>query len=231
MPITNPMFNEKALAEARLACAPDFEVVLEQIQSGTASIESRAAEYINSAGIISVIGDGLKQRAFDGVFIFCFGSPGVPYIREMFDVPIIGGFEPAVTMAMNLAGTFSIVTVEKKVVPFFRDLARNLQVTQSLVSIRYINIPVLGLNNEDELFLHLYEQSKAAIEDDGAECIVLGCTGMLDIATRIQSTLADEGYAVPVIDPTYAAMGFLQSIIRANYTQSREMYPKYLSNN
>jgi len=154
------------------------------------------------------------------------GSPAVPFLREMFDFPIVGGFEPAILLAMSLAQTFSVISVEARVVSLLRELARQLGVTDALASIRYVDIPVLGLNNE-ELFLHLYEQSKAAILNDGAECIVLGCTGMLDIAQKIQKTLADEGLPVPVIDPTVAAIGSLQTMIRAGYTASRRTYWKF----
>jgi len=226
VPITDPVFNEKALAEARSVCAPDFEVDLSEITKGTKYIESRSAEYYNSENIISIVQQAVKD-GYRGVFIFCFGSPAVPCIREMFDIPILGGFEPAILTAMNLAQTFSIVTVEARVVSMLRELARVLGVTSSMVSIRVIDIPVLGLDDENVLFAQLYKESEAAIKKDGAECIVLGCTGMLDIAHKIQSALAASNLPVPVIDPTIAAMGTLQTLIRGGYTQSRRTYWKY----
>ena len=53
----------------------------------------------------------------DGVFITCFGDPAVPAARELVDIPVVGGFEPAVSTALNLGERFAVVTALDNVVP------------------------------------------------------------------------------------------------------------------
>jgi allantoin racemase len=54
---------------------------------------------------------------------------------------------------------------------------------------------------------------------------VLGCTGMLGLAQDLMSDLADAGLAVPVVDPTAAAIGYLQLLVRAGLAHSKRTYP------
>ena len=51
------------------------------------------------------------------MFITCFGDPAVPAARELVDIPVVGGFEPAISTVLNLGERFSVVTVLENVVP------------------------------------------------------------------------------------------------------------------
>jgi allantoin racemase len=69
---------------------------------------------------------------------------------------------------------------------------------------------VLELSDFDKLISAIYGESKKAIEQDGAEAIVLGCTGMAGVAEAIRVKLQGDGYDVPVVDPTLAAVKLLE---------------------
>jgi allantoin racemase len=55
---------------------------------------------------------------------------------------------------------------------------------------------------------------------------VLGCTGILGLARTLQKTLAARGHGVPVVDPTGAAVGLLQSLHRNGLSHSKRTYPE-----
>lgn len=74
------------------------------------------------------------------------------------------------------------------------------------------------------MIAHLFEQSKMAIQNDGAQAIVLGCTGMVDVVNAVSSELKKIGLPAPVIDPSYAAITLLQSLVRCGLSQSRLTY-------
>lgn len=47
----------------------------------------------------------------------------------------------------------------------------------------------------------------------GRGLIILGCTGMLGVAEELKTRLADKGFDVPVVDPTGAAITWLESSV------------------
>ena len=69
------------------------------------------------------------------------------------------------------------------------------------------------------------KHSEAAVIQDGAEAIVLGCTGMLGLAQILEKQLRERGLPVPVVDPTASAIGYLELLIRSGVTQSLLTYP------
>jgi allantoin racemase len=96
---------------------------------------------------------------------------------------------------------------------------------ENLASVRAVDIPVLSLEDSGLLKDRLLEQAKTAVREDGAEAIVLGCTGMLGLAQSLMRQLKETGLPVPVVDPTAAAIGYLQLLIRAGLSQSKRAYP------
>ncbi|WP_235734377.1 aspartate/glutamate racemase family protein [Nocardioides alcanivorans] len=90
--------------------------------------------------------------------------------------------------------------------------------------IRVVDIPVLALDDHDLLVDRLYVAAQSAIESDGADVIVLGCTGMNQVAATVQEKLASTGPFVPVVDPTGAAVTWLESRVRLGLRASRVTY-------
>lgn len=223
MPIVNTKVQKDVKAEVEHVLAPDFEASYVNVSQGTCTIESRYAEFLNTHDIIA-LSKQAQNEGFDGIYVDCFGSPGVAIVRELVDIPVLGGGEGAVLFATAIAQRFSIVTVVPSVDSMLESQARDLGITQNLASIRNVDMPVQDLGDKAKLIKHLLEQSKAAIQQDGAQAIVLGCTGMVDVVEAIAEGLKKEKLPAPVIDPSYAAISLLQSLIRCGLSQSRLTY-------
>ena len=222
-PIITDRFNNQVEEEARQFTAPDTEISVENITHGAASIECAYDEVLNGPDIVKLAVRAEKD-GFDAVFIDCFGDPAVEAAREMVTIPVVGGFQPAVLTACSLCGRFSVITVLPSVVPMVRGLVRKQGITENLASVRYISIAVLDLDETGVLIDTLVAEAEKAVHDDGAEGLVLGCTGMLGLAQSVEGELAKRGINIPVIDPTGAAVGMLQSLVRNSLTHSRLTY-------
>jgi allantoin racemase len=160
------------------------------------------------------------------VFIDCFGDPGVDAARELVKIPVVGGFQPAALAAMLIARRGSVVTVLKNVLPMIGDLARRMGVDGGLASLRDIDTPVLELQDKKVLHERLLGEIEKAVNLDGAEAVVLGCTGMMGLARKLAESMAGKGIPVPVVDPTAAAIGCLELLARSGLSQSRLAYMK-----
>jgi len=225
IPIINTQFNDQIIKEVNAALTDNFSADFENTRKGTASIESRYAEYLNTEEILRISKEA-EQNKFDGIFIDCFGEPGVSIVRELVAIPVIGGFAPAALTASLISHKFSIISVIPNVVPIINTLVSEFGLTKNVASVRYVSMPVKELSDQEKLFVRLFRESKSAITDDGAEAIVLGCTGMLGVSKSVQEALADDDLPAQVINPTTASIGMLQSLIINGLTQSRlTFYP------
>jgi allantoin racemase len=223
VPIITPGFNQEVMTEAAQFAAPDVRLEVVNIKTGPASIESGYDEMLAAPAIVQEVVRA-QQEGCDGVFIDCFGDPGVVAAREMVWIPVVGAFQPAALAACALAGRWSVVTVLKNVVPMLRELARRLGVESNIASVRDIDTPVLELQDKGAFQKRLLEQIEKAVDQDGAEAVVLGCTGMIGVARWLQGEMAGAGKPVPVIDPTAAALGYLQMLIRGGLAHSKTCY-------
>ena len=222
VPITSDSFNDQITREARGFLGDDADLTVSCLPYGPASIESFYDEVLAGPTIVSEVQQAAADGA-DGVFITCFGDPAVPAARELVDIPVVGGFEPAVSTAINLGERFSVVTVLENVVPMISGLATRMGIADRLASVEVIDTPVLELHDGDALLGSLFEASCRALSG-GADVLVLGCTGMLGVAAALQSRLESTQARVPVVDPTGAALGMLLTMHSMGLKPSRRTY-------
>ena len=223
LPIVGDSLIESVRAEAVAWAGPGTEIDAVALERGTASIESEYDEALAGPGIL----DRVEQAADDGVdglFISCFGDPGVHAAREIIDGPVVGGFEPAVLTALSLGERVGVITVLPNVLGMLHGLVRRYALAERFGQIRVVDLPVLGLEDHDVLLERLYEQASTAVLTRDADVIVLGCTGMLGVARALQDRLEADGTYVPVVDPTGAAIGWLETGARLGVRPSRLTY-------
>lgn len=91
-----------------------------QIEEGSVTIECEYDEAFSAPQVIKLAMAEAEKGGVDGVFVNCFGDPGVRAVREVLKVPVFGGFEPAIYLALGLGDTVGIVTVLRNVVPMIR---------------------------------------------------------------------------------------------------------------
>ncbi len=222
VPITSDSFNEQITQEARDFLGEDIDLEVSSLPYGPASIESFYDEVLAGPAIVSEVMRAEANGA-DAIFVDCFGDPAVPAAKELVDVPVVGGFEPAVATALNLGERFSVVTVVENVVPIISGLATRMGIDSRMTPVEVIDTPVLELHDTDVLLKNLLEASWRSL-DSGADVLVLGCTGMLGVAAALQARLESEGTRVPVVDPTGAALGMLMTMHSMGLKPSRRTY-------
>lgn len=223
VPVIGDTLRETVIAEASGFANAGTHIDAVTLERGTASIESEYDEALAGPGILQRVEEA-KADGVEGIFVTCFGDPGVHGAREIIDAPVVGGFEPAVLTAMTLGEKIGIITVLPNVLPMIRGLAHRYGVAQRIGTIRVVDIPVLSLEGDSVLVDRLFEQALDAITKSEADVIVLGCTGMLGVAEEVRARLAAKDLSVPVVDPTAAAIKWLESSISMGLTPSRTTY-------
>ena len=89
-----------------------------------------------------------------------------------------------------------------------------------------IDLPVLELEEGREQFVdRAVDAAVAAIEEDGAHVIVLGCTGLAGLSQLVESALRERGFEVPVIDPASTALKIAETLVDLQLAHSKRTYP------
>ena len=217
--------ERRSTEECRAIVREGVEVQVVSLKEGPASIECEYDVVAAEPGILQAVRDADKSGA-DACLISCFGDPGLEAAREIAQIPVIGAAETSMHLAATLGHRFSVVTVLPEVKPRMWNRAQIYGLASRIASIRDIQMPVLDLDKDrQEIKQRLVEQSKIAIEKDGAQVIALGCTGMVGMAASLKQDLWAAAYEVPVIDPVHAMVKFAEGLVDMKLSFSRKTYP------
>ncbi len=185
------------------------------LSAGPPSVESVYDEVLAAPHVVERCLEA-EREGVDAVIVDCMGDPGVDAARDRVAIPVLGPGETSMHVAAMLGHRYGVVTMSDRVRPIFEKNARVHGTHEALACVRSVDISVLAIANEhDRLIEALIEQSTAAIVEDKADVIILGCTGFLGVSEKLDAELKRRGHNVPVINPlrTTAMVAFALSSV------------------
>jgi allantoin racemase len=209
----------------KLCCRPDLEVTSSYLEIGPASIESEFDEALSVPDTIRRAVEAERAGAH-AIVIDCMGDPGLAACREAVSIPVLGPCQTAAHTAAMLGHKFSFITVLDRLRPMIDHIISGYGLAGSYAAFESINIPVLDLfHDTDKLPVALADKARKTILQDHAGAIVLGCTGFLGLAGKIQHILAADGLHVPVIDPIPLTIRMADILVKSQLSHSKHVYP------
>lgn len=173
--------------------------------------------YDVAAATIPMIEVIQQHQDKDAFVIACFDDTGLDAARCVTEKPVIGIGEAAFHMASLISCNFSVITTLRRSVPGIENNLRNYGLDRRCARVRASEIPVLDLEKNDPAVLQkLYTEIEAAIDEDKAEAIVLGCAGMVALMEALQ-----QRYGLPVIDGVTAAVALAEAAVRYGLKTSK----------
>jgi allantoin racemase len=126
--------------------------------------------------------------------------------------------------ALMLGRRFSILTMWKKWDHLYQKTAKDLGLQTQMASIRSIDVApdnqALLEGKEEEIFSKLLSAAQQAIDQDGADVILLGSTTM----HQAHAYLADA-LDIPVINPGPLTYKLVETLLGLGLMQSARAYP------
>ncbi|MGI9422106.1 MAG: aspartate/glutamate racemase family protein [Hyphomicrobiaceae bacterium] len=222
-----PMSDDnRAMRRAQLDAVelgPDITFDFESVRVAPRNYVSAADMTIADFGVLEA-GLRAQERGYDAVCIDTMSDSGVGALRSELDIPIIGPGRASVLMALMLGNRFSILAMWPQWQHLYDKTLADLGLAQHCVSVRSIDATpdnqALLAGKEGDVFPLLEEQALRAIEDDGAEVILLGSTTMHQAHAFLSSRLP-----VPVINPGPLTYKLAEAVLGLGLTHSRKAYP------
>ncbi len=175
---------------------PDDEPRIVNVDDGPETIESFTAKTVACNAMMKRV-DELKDGG--AIVINCFADPCLFELRELIDIPIFGAAETTMHIAAML-GEFSVIGPGDNMISWVRIQAREYGVFDKLISVEKVYMGVKDILSAAE---RVYQDTKkAAVKsiEEGADVIVLGCTGFSVMAERLRKEIWEE-YRIPVLEP------------------------------
>jgi allantoin racemase len=192
---------------------PETEISVVCLNRGSDSVENDFDIGLALPDILSKV-EQAEREGIQAVIIYCMTDLGSQEARRFASIPVIGPAEASFHYATLLAHNFSILGVIPKDLVFYNRLLRRYNLLDRLASIPILDIPVLDLLADSPGVLDAcFESSLRAIREDGAAAIILGFAGMPQSLNLLQGRLAEIGYAIPVINPTFSTLRMAECLI------------------
>lgn len=195
------------------------------LKRGPASVENEIDDALAVPDLLARGLEGQKAGA-DGIIVNCMCDPGVAVLRRALGIPVAGPAETAFHVAASLGCRFSILDIGGDTAAMVRHQVAGIGLLNKFASVRGTNIPVTEINdNSNVVRTRLLEAAQLAVREDGADVLVLGCTGFTGTAAAIRAGLLDEGIDVPVIDPLPLTIRTLAGLIAEGHSHSKRAFP------
>ncbi|RQR55347.1 aspartate/glutamate racemase family protein [Burkholderia sp. Bp9126] len=193
---------------AREVAAGGTTVVAVSPPMGPPSIEGYYDEALATPGLLAEIAQG-ERDGFDAYVIACFGDPGLYAARELARGPVIGIAEAAMHAASVLAPGFSVVTTLARTCGMAWHLAERYGMKRFCRNVRATDVAVLELDRPGSAARRIIvDECRRALDEDGADAIVLGCAGMAEFAHEIEREIG-----APVIEGVTAAVKWAEALV------------------
>jgi allantoin racemase len=203
--------------------APGFDVDFVAVGWGAALGDSY---YDSMLMDMSVFEAGLKAQdeGYDAVCIDTVSDSGLYALRSRLDIPVFGPGQAALHAACMLGHKFSIITMWDEWFPLYKKILTEYKLEARCASLRSIktrpDLEELLEGKEDVIFQKLEDASRAAIQEDGADVIVLGSTTMHQSHAHLESVLP-----VPVINPGQICYKFCEVFLELGLSHSKTAFP------
>ncbi|MCV2447399.1 aspartate/glutamate racemase family protein [Paracoccus sp. DMF] len=200
---------------ARKAAAPGTEIVALTPRFGAESVEGNFESYLAAVGVMDAV--MRYDQPFDAVIQAGYGEHGREGLQELLEVPVVDITEAAASTAMFLGHKYSVVTTLDRAVPMIEDRLKLAGLYDRCASVRASGMAVLELETQPERAVEtIVEQAAAAVTQDHAEVICLGCGGMAELEAKVRARTG-----VPVVDGVAAAVTIAESLVRLGLKTSK----------
>lgn len=218
----NLALRQSQLKAVRLG--PDIDFTFRPVRAGPANYSSHHDFVLADVSILEA-GMRAQEEGFHAVCIDTMSDSGVAALRSVLDIPVFGPGRASMLAALMLGERFSIVTMTARWKPLYKKALDELGLHHKCASVRSIEVPPDNQNllsgKEEDLFPLLHAAAMKAVEEDGAEVLILGSTTMHQSHAYLAGRVP-----VPVINPGPLTYKLAEAALGLGLSHSRKGYPR-----
>jgi allantoin racemase len=206
-PNTSDGVSKRLASAARAVAAPGTEVVTVTAPKGVPYIATRAEAVIGGAIALEMLAE--HHDSADAAIIAAFGDPGLGGARELFPLPVVGLAEAGMLTACMLGRRFAIVSFARALGPWYQECVEWHGLAGRCAGIRLLEGDFRSISDvQEEKENLLIALAKRAVEEDGADVVILAGAPLAGLAARVCMRIP-----VPVVDCVAAAVKQSETLV------------------
>ena len=208
-------------------------------------VETREEFALVAGGRLPIVREACASGKYNGIVLLGGGEPGFPAAREVareYGIPVTACAFAQMHVASMLGNKFSVIDISEAHNMHLCDLVVRYRFQDKCASVRNVNFPLprppdyteRPIQNEkqkvergekSEMLETAIAESIAAIEEDGAEVLVLGCSGAFWMQPHLQKRLNEMGWEIPVLEGYRCAIEQAKTLVNLGVDASGLMLP------
>lgn len=245
-----------ASPEARLINVEDYRHLLADLDwdvhpgpigpFGDSFVETR--EEFATVGVLRlpIVREACASGRWDAIVLLGGGDPGFAEAREIgqrHNIPVVACAHAQMMVARMLGNRFSVIDVSEVHNMQMYNLVVQYRFTAECASVRCIDAPlprpsrpgachvqaeksVVVAGRPSALLDAAVAEAEAAIEQDGAETIILGCSAIYWMRPYLERRLHALGWEIPVLEGYRAAIEMAKLLANLDLSVSGLAYPR-----
>lgn len=196
-PLYTDVFDQPLLDYMKEIASPDTELdVISFAGEGPSHNEYNCYEMWMMRDLLLNILQAERQ-GYDAAVIGCFYDPGIRAARELAQkMAVIGPAEACLRIASTLGEKISIIVGRRKWIPEMEENAKKYGCAERIASFRVLDMGVHDFQKNPEITKErILKEARAAVSEDHADVIVLGCTIEFGFFADVQKELG-----IPVVE-------------------------------
>jgi allantoin racemase len=204
------------------AVHPDFENDFVAAAAGARVIDSPYEQLLAEAFVLEA-GCRAEDEGYAAVCVNSMSDSAVAALRSRLRIPVVGPAGSSMLLACMLGKKFSVITMWPRWHSLYEKAIAEHGIAHRVASIRDIGVrpdaAELLSGKEDTVFELLHKQARAAIDEDGADVIVLGSTTMHQSYVYLKRVLE-----VPVLSPGVVAEKIAELLVLTGTSHSKKAW-------
>jgi allantoin racemase len=208
-------------------------------------VETREEFALVAAGRLAIVREACDSGMYNGIVLLGGGEPGFAESREIarqYGIPVTACAFSQMHVASMLGNKFSVIDLSEVHNMYYYDLVVRHRFESRCASIRNINYPLPRPPDAGESAVHLAKnkvlrgetseimetalrEAVAAIEEDGAEVLTLGCSALFWMRPILQKRLTDLGWEIPVLEGYSCAITLAKAMVSLGVDASGLNFP------
>lgn len=222
-PFDDEGIANRAAQIPREILGPDTDVECVAVRNSVTSLTDYYESLLFDVYIVEA-GLRAEDEGYDAVIMDTVSDSGLYALRSRLSIPVIGPGLVSYAVAIMLGKRFSIVTMWDRWRYLYEKNLETYHLREKCASVRAVNIPpdveALFAGKEEEMFAKLTEEGRRAIEEDGADVILLGSTTMHQAGDYMAAHLP-----CPVINPGPVAIKMAETFVQLGLSHSKVAFP------
>ncbi|MFC1909558.1 aspartate/glutamate racemase family protein [Chloroflexota bacterium] len=209
-------------------------------------VENREELCHASAARLPIVREACESGKYNAIILLGGAEPGFLESREIarkYNIPVTSFFFSQMHIASMLGNKFSVIDISEPQNMIYYHLVIQHRFADRCASIRNLNYPIPRPGYPGENTLRDTERQKAergepseaveravseaiaAIEEDGAEVIVFGCSGTFWLQPFLQKRLNEIGWEIPVLEGQSCSIILAKALVNLGVDASGLTFP------